>query len=140
MDFNSLSFRCGDLFPGIIGANGEFPVTAIYEDSELNRPGTSEIDDGVQRRPDSSPGVKDIINQHNHLIYEIEQDFGFLNQRLVELDLEIVAVEGDVDYADRHVGVTNPIQDFFTMSENTAKRAARIMQIAMNPIRPATGA
>ena len=92
-----------DALADVVGLDRELAVPAVDQDGEADRPRAAEVDDAVERRPDRPPGVEHVVAQQDRAAVQVEVDLGLLQQGLRRDGREVVAVERDVQGADREV-------------------------------------
>src|SRR5882757_2512800 len=96
----------GQVLADVIGAEGKLAVAAVAEDGELDPLGAAVVEEGLDRGADRAAGEEDVIDQDDRALGKVEVDVGVVDDRLRGggAGADIVAVEGDVDVADRQVG------------------------------------
>ena len=91
-------------FAHIVRLDRQFPAeAAIDEHHELNTVRSAETEHRVQPRTDAASGVQHIVDQHHALAIEAEVQFRGAGRRGHRAMAEIIAVEGDVQFAVRDV-------------------------------------
>jgi hypothetical protein len=80
--------------------DGQFAMAAVDQDAEANSLGAAEIEEAVHRGADGSPGVKDIVYDHEVAVVDRERYFVGVHDGLRAHGGKIVAIERDVDGAD----------------------------------------
>jgi hypothetical protein len=78
-------------------------VPAVDKNGQLDCSRSPEINDLVQRCPDRAARKQYIINQNDIAINDRKEYVGSLNNRLVKLGVDVVAIEADIHQADRHL-------------------------------------
>ena len=78
-------------------------MSAVDEDRQADRAGTSVVDERVHRRADGSAGEKDVVHEDDHASIHGERDVGLAHDRRVADPCQIVAIERDVDRTQRDV-------------------------------------
>ena len=95
------------VLPDVVGAYGQLAVPSVDEHCELDALGAAVIEERLDRRADRPPGVEDVVDEDDRLAFEREverrrTDNGLcVQRRAASANLNVVAVEGDVDRADR---------------------------------------
>lgn len=102
-DLHHLAARGGDVLADIVGADGQLAVAAIDEHGQLDRPGTAEREDRLDRRAGGAAGVDHVVAEHDVAIGHVERQRGASGLGLLGDVAEIVAVESDVQTAAGHV-------------------------------------
>lgn len=80
-----------------VGANRNFPVTAIDQDKKANRGGSAEIQQCVEGCPEGSTGKKHVIDEYDMPIGYIERHIGGSNGGTVRANSVVVSVKGGVE-------------------------------------------
>ena len=62
----------------------------------------AEVDERIERGADGTAGVEDVVDQHDDLVVDRLRELGRLDDRLRRDGGEVVAIEGDVEDAERH--------------------------------------
>ena len=78
-------------------------MAAVDEHGEPDRLRPAEVDEGVHRRPDRPTGVEDVVDEDDRRSVEVERQVRALDDGLLGDEREVVAVERDVERADRDV-------------------------------------
>ena len=103
------SRRVGRFLPDVVGADGQLPVAPVDHHRQLDRPRPPVGVHGVERRPDRAPGEQHVVDQDHHLAGEVDRDVGHRRgQHRAQAD--VVAVEGDVQRAERGPGAVDLLQ------------------------------
>jgi hypothetical protein len=79
-------------------------VPAVDEHGEPDRLRTAVVDERVHGRADRAAGEENVVHQHDHAIVDREGDVRLAHDRRVPDAGQVVAVERDVDRAERDVG------------------------------------
>src|SRR6185295_877515 len=74
---------------------------AIDQDGELHAFGTAKVDQLIKRRADRASGVKHVVNEYDVAVFDIARKVGAVNNRLGADGRKIVAIQRDVENADR---------------------------------------
>ena len=93
------------------GLDGKLTVSAINQHQELYPCRPSVIEQGVESGPDGASRVEHVVHQHHILPCHGKLQVALLHQRLGADGGEIVAVQGDVQAADRNLGVLDLADD-----------------------------
>jgi len=102
--------RCGDVFADEVGFDGQFAVSAIDQDRELNAAGASEIVERIEGRASGAATTENIIDQHHGFAVEIEGDVSRVNFGC-GLFMEVITMEGDIDGSQGHGVSTDVLQE-----------------------------
>jgi len=97
---------------GEIRLNGELPMPSIRDDQQLNDSGSAEVDDGVERCTNGSAGVEDIVDEDDARTSDSKGKVGLADHRAWESFERVVAIEGDVDHAERDVRTSIDVETF----------------------------
>jgi len=81
-------------------------MAAIDEDGELNRARPSVIHERIECRSDRASRVKNVINEHNVLAFDIEGNIRAMHFG-VHARRQIIAVERNIQHADGYLGIFN---------------------------------
>ncbi len=78
-------------------------MAAVGEHGELDAVGAPVVEEGVDPGPHGAPGVEDVVDDHHRAPRELEVEVGGVDDRLAagRAILDVVAVEGDVEVAER---------------------------------------
>jgi hypothetical protein len=97
---------------GEIRLNGELPMSPIRDDQQLNDSWSAEVDDGVERCTNRSASVKDIIDEDDSRASDSKGKIGLADHWAGESFKGVVAIERDVDHAERDVGTSIDVETF----------------------------
>src|SRR5271155_2417824 len=91
----------------VLSLDGHFAMATVNEHAEGNALGTAKVKKAVHGGANGAAGVKNVVDKHQvHAVYA-ERDVRRLEDRL-RCDVgEIVAIESDVQCADRHFHAVN---------------------------------
>ena len=89
---------------GVVGPDRQLAVAAVGEHGELDPGGAAVVEEGVDRGADRAAGEEDVVDEDDRAALEVEVEVGGVDDgRLGGAAAEhVVAVEGDVDVAERH--------------------------------------
>ncbi len=81
-------------------------MAAVDEDGELNSRRAPVVEEGVDRRPHGAPGEEHVVDEDDRATVRIEVEMGAVHDRLRPrlAARDVVAIEGDVEVAERHLG------------------------------------
>ena len=90
----------------VVGADRQLAVAAVAEHGELDPLRAAVVEEGLDRGPHRAAGEEDVVDEDDGAAGEVEVDVGGVDDRLRgrRLGADVVAVEGDVDVADRQLG------------------------------------
>src|SRR6185503_5236699 len=91
-----------NIFPDIRRLNRQLTMTSINQDGKLNFCRPSQIDQSIHRRANSPARKQHVVDQHNDPVGNIEWNRGFAENWLLLPQREVVPIEGNVQFADRH--------------------------------------
>ena len=111
LTFTISSRRVGRFLPDEVRADRQLPVAAVDHDGELHRSHPPEGVEGVQGGADRAAGEEHVVDQHDDGAVEVDGDLG---DRLGQhrADADVVAVQGDVEGADRRAGAVDLSEGF----------------------------
>ena len=92
----------GQVLADVVGPDRQLPVPPVDQHGQLHRPGAAEVDDGVHGRPDRPPGEEDVVAEDDDAVLHVARQLGRPEGRHPPGG-DVVAVEGDVERADRHL-------------------------------------
>ena len=84
-----------------VGPDGELAMPAVHHHRQADRPRPAVIGQRVQGGADGAPGVEDVVDQDHGPVGDLGTEVGALDDRGVGQPGQVVAVEGDVQRADR---------------------------------------
>ncbi len=103
VDPDDLLARRRDVLADVVGPDRQLAMAAVDEHREADRLRSTEVDEGVHRRPDRPTGVEDVVDEDDRRAVEVERQVRALDDRLLGDEREVVAVERDVERPDRDV-------------------------------------
>ena len=105
-DEDALVARGRQVLADVVGADRELAVAAVGEHGELDPGRAAVVEQGVDRRPHGAAGEEDVVDEDHGAAVEVEVEVGGVDDRLGAglAAGEVVAVEGDVEVAERHLG------------------------------------
>ena len=105
-DVDALPARGRQVLADVVGADRKLAVAAVGEHRELHPLGSPVVEQRVDRRPGGAPGEQHVVDEHHGAPVEVEVEVGAVDDRLAPglAAVEVVAVEGDVEVAERHLG------------------------------------
>jgi hypothetical protein len=80
-------------------------MSAVNQDAKLNAPGTAQIEQAVHGRADRAASVENVVHNHQFAIVHREVYLSGLDHRLLADCRKVIAVESDIESADRNVRV-----------------------------------
>src|ERR687888_208840 len=104
---DALLARGREVLADVVGADRQLAVAAVDEHGELHARGPAVVEEGVDRGPDRAPRVEHVVDEDDRAALERElelrgaDDRLRVERRLAAAHLDVVAVEGDVDRAER---------------------------------------
>ncbi len=105
------------------GLDRQLRVAAVDQGKELDARRTAELHHGVERSARGAAGVDHIVDQHNGLARDGEGNVGPVEHRRVRDCGQIVAVERDVQLADRQLHTVDLLDVFSPDGGQAARRA-----------------
>ena len=84
-----------------VGLDRQLAVAAVDQDRQADPRGPAEVADRVQGRADGPAREQDVVDQHDLRPVDVERDLGAAQDRPAVRPAQVVAVERDVDRADR---------------------------------------
>ena len=105
-DVDPLLARRRQVFADVVGADRQLAVAAVAEDGELHPLRAAVVEERLDRGAHGAAGVEDVVDEDDGAVGEVEVDVGGVDDRLRggRLGADVVAVEGDVEVADRQLG------------------------------------
>ena len=105
-DEDALVARGRQVLADVVGADRQLAVAAVGEHGELHPLRAPVVEEGVDRRPDGAPGEQHVVDEDDGAPVEVEVEVRAVDDRLGAglAAVEVVAVEGDVEVAERHLG------------------------------------
>jgi hypothetical protein len=100
----------GQVLADVIGPDRKLTVAAVSEDGELHPLGAAIFEQRLDRGADRPAGVEDVVDQHARHALEREVEGGRADERLgvagrlARAHVDVVAVESDVELAERDLG------------------------------------
>lgn len=86
-------------------------MTTIDQDGQLDGAGSTEVGEGVEGGPDGPSREEDVVDQHHGTTVEVDGDVS-AGERRGGPGGEVVAVEADVEEADRGAGTGDLVEVF----------------------------
>jgi len=103
MNANVVAGGGRDVLADEIGADRKLPMPAVDQDREAYGAGTPVVDERVHRGADGAAGEEHIVDEHDHAAVDRERDLRLAHHRRVADPCQVVAVESDVDRAERDI-------------------------------------
>ena len=100
---DELLARGRDVLADVVGPDRQLAMAAVDEHGQADRLRPPEVDEGVHRGADRPARVQDVVDEHDRPPVEVERQVRALDDRLLGDQREVVAVEGDVERADREL-------------------------------------
>jgi hypothetical protein len=92
-----------DVLAHEVGADRKLAVSAVDEDGEANGARTAVVDERVHRGADGPASEEHVVDENHHASVDRERDLRLAHHRRVSDARQVVAVERDIDRAERHV-------------------------------------
>jgi len=100
---DDLALRRGQILADVVRANRQLPVPPVDEDGQLDGARAADVAEGVQRRPDGTAGVEDVVDQDHDLVVDARgRDLG-MAQCPGRPQPQVIPVHGDVERAGRNL-------------------------------------
>ena len=105
MDVHALAGRGGQVLAHEVGTDRQLAVAAVGQHREADRGRAPVGKQRLDRGADGAAGVEDVVDQDHGAVAEVEVDVGGVDDGLRGggLGADVVAVEGDVEVADRQL-------------------------------------
>ncbi len=87
----------------VVGLDGQLAMPAVHEHRELNPPRTPEVHERVEGGAHGAPGVEHVVHQHERAVRDVEGQVRLSHRDPRPAREGVVAIEGDVERAHRHV-------------------------------------
>ena len=97
-----LAARGGHVLADVVGAQRQFAVAAVDEHRQLHGAGPADVAQRVQGRAHRAAGVEHVVDEDDQRVVDAALGDRGVLQRPRRLDVEVVAVERDVQGAVRH--------------------------------------
>ena len=97
----------GQVLADVVGADRQLAVAAVDEHGELDARGPAVVEERLDRGADRAAGVEDVVDEDARPALEREVELRRADERLrverslAAADVDVVAVEGDVERAER---------------------------------------
>ena len=103
---DALLARGRQVLADVVGADRQLAVAAVGEHGELDALGAPVVEERVDRRPHGAAGEQHVVDEHDRAPVEVEVEVRGVDDRLRAglAAVEVVAVEGDVEVAERDLG------------------------------------
>src|SRR4029453_11976414 len=101
-DLDVLAARGGHVLADVVGAQRQLPVAAVDEDRELHSAGPTDVTQRVQGGAHGATGIEDVVDEDDQCVVDAALRNRGVLQRPGRLDVEVVAVERDVQRAVRN--------------------------------------
>ena len=105
-DVDPLLARRRQVLADVVGADRQLAVAAVAEHRQLHPPRPAVVEERLDRGAHGAAGEEDVVDEDDGALGEVEVDVGGVDDRLRggRLGADVVAVEGDVEVADRQLG------------------------------------
>src|SRR5581483_6180889 len=109
LDLHALVARGGQVLADVVGADRQLAVAAVGEDGELYARRPAVLEQRVDRGADRATRVEDVVDEDDGAPLELEVEPRLAHDRLRPLrraratHVDVVAVEGDVELAEREL-------------------------------------
>ncbi len=106
LHLDALVARGGQVLADVVGPDRQLAVAAVGEDGELHARGPAVLEQRVDRGADRAARVEDVVDEDHGASLELEVELGVAHdrlrpaRRLAAADVDVVAVEGDVELAE----------------------------------------
>ena len=124
--------------PDELRLDRKLAASAVDEDREEDPPGTPEVEDRVDRRPDRPARVEDVVAEDDRLPLDREGDLRPLEDGRRGDGRQVVAVERDVEDADRDPHALEPSRSRPRGAARAGRRASGCRRGRSPRSRPAT--
>jgi hypothetical protein len=113
LEANFDDFRVARLhrLPDERGFDRQFAMAAVDQDAEADAPRASQVEKAVHGGAHRAARVEHVVDDHKVAIVHPEGDFGRVNHWLRTHGRQVVAVESDVEYADRDIHARGSADD-----------------------------
>jgi hypothetical protein len=109
LHLDALAAGGGQVLAHVVGADRKLTVAAVGEDGELHARRPAVVEERLDGGTNRPTGVEDVVDEHAGLALEREVELGRADERLsaprrlAGAHLDVVAVEGDVQVAEREL-------------------------------------
>src|SRR5690606_30475361 len=114
LDSHLFSERGGDVLADIVSADRQLAVASVDHDRQLYHRRATEVTQGVQGSPRRPSPEQHVVDENHPAAVDTTGRQLRRAERPGRLRTQVVAVEGDVEYADRYVDLLespNPVGD-----------------------------
>ena len=124
LDADAFVLRGRDILADVVSTDWQLAMAAVDEDGELDSLRTAHVDEGVKRGTNRTTRVEDVIDEDDMLARDVDGELGLVDDGLIGERGEIIAVERDVEDADRRFLALDSL-DFFrdALGDGDAARA-----------------
>jgi hypothetical protein len=105
MDVDALGARGREVLADVVGPEGQLAMAAVGEHRELDARRAAVVEEGLDRGADRAPREEDVVDDHDRRPVDREVEVGRVDRRRLGAATEIVAVERDVELAERDLGL-----------------------------------
>ena len=95
----------GQVLADVVGPDRQLAVAAVGEHGELHAGGAAVVEQRLDPGARGAAGVEDVVDEHDRVVLEPERQVRGVHRRVDRAGGDVVAVEGDVDVAERDLGV-----------------------------------
>ena len=105
-DVDALPARGRQVLAHVVGPDRKLAVPAVDERRQLDAPGAAVVEEGLDRRAGRAAGEEDVVDQDHGAALEVEVEVRGVDDRCRAglAAVHVVAVEGDIDVAQRDLG------------------------------------
>jgi hypothetical protein len=100
-DSDILITRTGHILAHVVGPYRQLTVPTVNEHYQVYRPGATEVNQGIHGGTNAATGVEYVINQHHCLTFDTNRDVGVLHYGLLIKIGQVIAIETDIEGANR---------------------------------------
>ena len=106
LHLHALAARGGQVLADVVGADRQLAVAAVGDDGELDAGGPAVVEQRLDRGADRPARVEDVVDEDAGAALDREVEPGLADERLrverrlAAADVDVVAVEGDVERAE----------------------------------------
>src|SRR5881398_768943 len=114
LDLDALVSGGGQVLADVVRADGELAVAPVGEHRQLDALGPAVVEERVDRGADRAAGVEDVVDEDAGHPLEREVEAGRADERLrmprrlSRANVDVVAVERDVELAERNLAASDP--------------------------------
>ncbi len=136
-----LGARGRQVLADVVGADRQLAVAAVGEHGELHALGAAVGEQRLDRGAHGAPGEEHVVDDHDREPGDVEVDVRGVQDRRVGAAGDVVAVEADVEVAERDLGVeqlleqrVQPLGEERSATVDADERRSGIVRVALDDL------